>query len=133
MRWILLCAALFCVSPLHADTIRSKSGVTAHVAAGTGSAFQCVVDKIEATGYRIKFMRGFGHGTVRGSKHPSGYAIDINQIARNVTTPRLPAGTTSMAASCGVFHGAQWRNADAGHFEISSGRREYSARRKRRR
>lgn len=128
---IALC--LFTIGAAQAGTIRSRSGATAQVSPSATGAFQCLVDKLDATGYQIKFMGGFRrHGSVAASKHPHGLALDINQYARNIVRPALPAGTTAMAAGCGLFHGAIWRRADAGHFEVPrSGRLEVSARSRR--
>lgn len=118
----IVAAALCCwpvVAP--AGVVRAKSGATAHVADGTTGAFQCLVGRLESQGYPVRFMRGFGRGTVRGSLHPSGHAIDINQTARGRTTPRMPGNEIALAASCGVLSGAVWRNNDSGHFQISDG------------
>ncbi len=77
---------------------------------------------LEATGYRIHFMGGYRRSKIAGtniwSKHASGRAIDINQVGRNRVTRRLPASASGIASACGLFHGAHWRHADAGHFEV---------------
>jgi hypothetical protein len=80
--------------------------------------FQKLLDWLEQNGYKVAFARGYGRGTVRHSLHPSGMAIDINQVARNRVTRRYPAGTTEYAASLGIFHGSKWRSGDYGHFQI---------------
>ena len=99
--------------------IRSSSGRTATVAASAAASFRCLIGKLEAAGYRIDFMGGWRrHGSVPRSKHPAGLAIDINQTARNRVTRAFPKGTNAMAASCGLKHGAVWRDADGGHFEV---------------
>jgi hypothetical protein len=128
---IAVAAISFC-APAYAGTVRAKSGATARVADGATSNFQCLVSKLEGQGYPVKFMRGYGHGTVRGSLHPSGMALDVNQTARGRTTPRMPHNEISLAASCGLLSGAVWRNNDSGHFQKGgySGRRH--ARRHRR-
>lgn len=101
-----------------AGTIRSKSGATANVADRAHSAFQCLIDKLDAQGYAIKFMGGYRrHGSVRGSLHPAGLALDINQYSRNVTRPRMPGNEIELANSCGLVSGAQWHHADSGHFQ----------------
>lgn len=79
--------------------------------------FQCLITKLEAVGYRIDFMGGYA-GRGNSSAHPTGNALDINQIARNVVKRRLPENTTEMAADCGLVHGATWDNPDQGHFEM---------------
>lgn len=99
--------------------IRSVSGATAHVAASATSAFQCLVSKLDNQGYRIKFMGGWrAHGSVRGSLHPAGLALDINQYSRNITRPRMPSNEITLANSCGLISGAQWANGDSGHFQL---------------
>ena len=122
MRIAALAAALAfaCVaSSSHAGTVRSRSGATAHVADRAVSAFQCLVDRLDASGYRIRFMGGYRrHGSVKHSLHPAGLALDINQYARNITRPRIPPTATSMARACGLIHGEVWGWADAGHFQL---------------
>lgn len=110
--------AAFCFTA-EAATVRARSGATAQVAAGSAGKFQCLIDRLEGSGVSIKFMGGYrAHGSVRGSLHPSGRALDINQYARNVTRPHVPAGIGNAAASaCGLIHGAVWRHADGGHFQ----------------
>lgn len=116
-------AMLLACNPAHASTvIHSRSGARATVNSAYASRFICLIHKLEAVGYRIQFMGGYRHtkiaGTNHWSKHASGAAIDINQTARNRVTRRFPHGVSSMAASCGLFHGALWRNPDTGHFEV---------------
>lgn len=112
--------------------VRSASGATAHVAAGATGAFQCLVSALESAGYPIRFMGGWrAHGSVRGSLHPAGLALDVNQIRRNVTTPRMPSNEISLASGCGLISGAVWRNADSGHFQLggwAGGHRHYALR-----
>lgn len=119
MKKVILAAGLcLLASSALAENVHSKSGANATVAASAAGAFQCLVDGLEAIGYRIHFMGGWRkHGSVRGSLHPAGLALDINQYGRNVVRPSLPAGATGIAQSCGLIHGAVWRNADAGHFQ----------------
>jgi hypothetical protein len=120
MKKSLLIAVAILVSGggVHAATVRSKTGATAHVADDAASRFQCLIDRLDGSGYPIKFMGGFGP---RGnpSKHPSGHALDVNQFARNVMRPHIPSGATAYAEACGLFHGALWSGSpDAGHFEV---------------
>lgn len=127
-------AILLVAAPAVAGQVVSRSGARAQVADAAAGPFQCLVDRLEGAGYPIRFMGGWRrHGSVRHSLHPAGLALDVNQIARNVTRPRMPAGATGWAASCGVLHGAIWRNPDAGHFQIGGewprkGRRRASRR-----
>lgn len=108
----------FLAVPANAGNIHSHSGATAQVAQAAAGAFQCLVDGLDGIGYQIHFMGGWrAHGSVRGSLHPAGLALDINQYARNVTRPRMPSAATGIASSCGLIHGAVWRNADTGHFQ----------------
>lgn len=117
--------------PVDAATIRSKSGVTAQVAAAALGPLQCVVDALEAAGYPVRFLGGWrARGSVRGSLHPMGMALDINQVARNRTVPRMPASEIAIARACGAVSGAQWAHGDSGHFQV--GGWEGSARRRQR-
>jgi hypothetical protein len=82
---------------------------------------QCVVDFVEQAGVKITAMRGYGRGTVRGSLHPSGRAIDINQYARDATRPQVPRQIANDAADkCGVVSGARWSYPDNGHWNLKS-------------
>lgn len=107
------------------NIVRSSTGVRVRVAPGARSALQCVVDYVEAHGVKIVSMRGYGHGTVRGSLHPSGRALDINQTDRDVTRPAVPRHVSNGAADkCGVTSGARWHDADNGHWNLTmQGRR----------
>lgn len=91
---------------------------------------QCVLDGLRAAGYPVRFARGLGAGSVPGSLHPAGLAMDVNQVARGVTTPRMPSSEIAIASSCGVISGAQWANNDSGHFQLGgwsgTGRRGHS-------
>jgi len=120
MTRIFLAAALLCLPTLSlAGTVHSKSGATARVADRAVSAFQCLVRKLDAAGYPIRFMGGWrARGSVKASLHPSGLALDINQVARNVTRPRMPRNEIALAHSCGLIAGAQWGWADSGHFQL---------------
>lgn len=111
-----------------AGVVRSASGAVAHVAPVAAARFQCFVDRLERQGYPIRFMGGWrAHGSVRHSLHPSGLALDINQIGRNRTRPRMPGNEIALAQGCGLVAGAQWRGSpDSGHVQIGgwTGRRE---------
>lgn len=99
--------------------VKAASGAVAYVAKSATAAFQCVVTALEAAGYPIKEMGGFAsRGHIRHSLHYSGLALDINQIERNVTRPRMPANEIEIARGCGLTSGASWGYADSGHFEI---------------
>ncbi len=111
--------AAFTTTANASSIVRSASGATARVSAAHAGKFQCLVSALDRSGYKIDFMGGWrSHGSVARSKHPMGLALDINQTGRNRVTRRLPASTTAMASRCGLFHGALWRSADAGHFEV---------------
>lgn len=97
----------------------AKSGARASVSTAAMPHFQCLLDKLEGTGYRIDFMGGYA-SRGNSSAHPTGNALDINQTARNRVTRALPYGTTQMAESCGLVHGAVWSNPDGGHFELAN-------------
>lgn len=106
-------------SQARGDTVASRSGVKIKVAPSARAALQCVVDHVEAAGVRIKFMRGYGPGTVPRSLHPPGRALDINQLSRDVTRPHVPRHVSNAAADrCGVISGARWGYADNGHWNL---------------
>lgn len=115
-----------------AGIVRSASGAAANVAPHAAAAFQCLVTALDNSGYPIKFMGGFRrHGSVRGSLHPAGLALDVNQIRRNVTVPPMPRNEVALANSCNLVSGAQWSAGDSGHFQFGGwageGRRRYAS------
>lgn len=111
-------AAVQLVAPGRA-VIYSKNRVKAYVAAGAAPKFQCVVDRLEAAGYPIKEMGGFGSRPHNASAHPTGHAIDINQQDRDVTSPPMSRSlASSIAHACQVKSGGDWANGDLGHFEM---------------
>lgn len=114
--------------------VRSASGATAHVAASATGAFQCLVSALDRQGYPIRFMGGWrAHGSVRGSLHPAGLALDVNQLSRNVTRPAMPGNEVALANGCGLISGHQWAHGDSGHFQLggwAGGRRHYASRRR---
>ena len=102
------------------STVRSSTGIVVRVAPAARASLQCVVDYVERAGVKITSMRGYGRGTVRESVHPIGYALDINQYARNKTRPHVPPGVSNAAGeSCGVISGAGWNDKDNGHWNLS--------------
>lgn len=113
--------------------VKAASGAVAYVAGSTTHAFQCVIDKLEAEGYHIKFMGGYAnHGHIRHSLHYSGHALDINQLGRGVTSPRMPSNEIAIANGCGLISGAQWADNDSGHFQMggyAGGGTRYASRR----
>lgn len=107
--------------------VRARSGALAKVASSAVGAFQCVIDALEHEGYPVKFMGGLSAGHMRNSLHHVGLALDINQYARNVTKPHMPSNEISLAHSCGLTSGAEWRHGDSGHFQV--GGSHYAGRR----
>lgn len=112
-------AAVLLTTPASALTaVHSRSGARAYVSEGSAQKFQCLIDRMDAAGIPIRFMGGWrAHGSVRHSLHPLGKALDINQHARNVTSPVVPHSATEMAEGCGLVSGARWGYADNGHFQ----------------
>jgi hypothetical protein len=104
------------------NMVKASNGATAQVNPKYTGRFQCLVRGLEAAGYHIDFMGGYRHSKIAGtghwSKHATGRALDINQVGRNRVTRRLPASASAIASRCGLYHGAGWRHADAGHFEV---------------
>ena len=129
--------AALAATPGETAQVTSRGGMNIRVADAAAGPLQCVVNALEAQGYLARFGRGYGHGTVRGSLHPAGMAMDINQTARGRTTPRMPSNEIQIAQSCGVISGAVWANNDSGHFQVGgwggSGRAHHRHRRHHRR
>ncbi len=99
--------------------IRASTGAVAYVAAHAAVAFQCVINALEGSGYRIREMGGWAsRGHIRHSLHYRGIAVDINQVERNVTSPPMPKNEVAIANACGLISGAQWANGDSGHFQL---------------
>jgi hypothetical protein len=125
-----LSALSACMGPtVMSGIVRASSGAVARVAAHATESFQCIVNSLERHGYPVRFMGGLSSGHMRNSLHHVGLALDVNQIARNVTKPRMPSNEVELANSCGLVSGAQWRNADSGHFQLggySSGRSRFA-------
>ena len=102
------------------NVVRSSTGITVRVAPAARASLQCVVDHVERAGVRIASMRGYGRGSVSASVHPIGYALDINQTARNRTNPHVPPAVSNAAGeACGVISGATWGDRDNGHWNLS--------------
>jgi hypothetical protein len=91
----------------------------AYVAHHATEAFQCLINKLEAQGYPVHEMGGYARGGhIRHSLHYSGRALDVNQLSRGVTKPRMPDNEIALANACGLISGAQWVNNDSGHFQL---------------
>ena len=116
LQTTLTAAALFAVcTTVQAATVTSRSGHHASVSSAFAPHIQCFIHKLDASGYRIDFMTGYA---ARGnpSAHPTGNAIDINQLSFGHVTRRFPSNYNSMAESCGVYSGSNF--GDYGHFEM---------------
>ena len=121
VAFIVLTMLVGLLSHAEAATVKSRSGILIHVAENARSALQCVVNYVEKAGVRIVSMRGYGPGTIAHSLHPSGQAIDINQVGRGVfgRNPRVPGRVADKAADkCGVISGNRWANNDLGHWNL---------------
>lgn len=95
----------------------ASSGARTSVSTVARPHFQCLLGKLETAGYRIDDLGGYA-SRGNASAHPTGNALDINQVSRNVVTRPLPPNATEMARDCGLVHGAVWSNPDQGHFEM---------------
>ena len=93
----------------------AHSGATASVSSHALPHFQCLVNRLEAAGYRIAFMGGFARRS-NPSAHPTGNAVDINQTGFGRVTRRFPSNVEEMCLACGVYSGAHF--GDYGHFEL---------------
>ena len=128
-RYALIALVLLFTTAAHAGKVHSQSGVFATVADSSVQSFQCLINQLELQRYPIKFMRGCGKGSVRGSLHPACMALDINQTRRHVTVPRMPSNEIALANGCGLISGAQWHgNPDSGHFQLGGWSGKYAAR-----
>lgn len=114
----LLLTLILLTAPASAATV-GVGNARATVADSAARPFQCVLDALTARGYPVRFVGGWrAHGSVRGSLHPRGLAMDVNQTGRGRTVPRMPPDEVELARACGVVSGASWRNGDSGHFQI---------------
>lgn len=96
----------------------ASTGAKTSVSTVARPNFVCLLNKLEAVGYRIDFMGGYA-SRGNSSAHPTGNALDINQTGRNVVTRRLPANVNEIARECKLVHGGTWpNNPDQGHFEM---------------
>lgn len=120
MRLLLttLAASVGLMASAGAATIGLPGGPHAEVAGAAAPALQCVLTALRGQGYPVRFIRGYGRGSVRGSLHPAGMALDVNQTARGRTVPRMPSNEIALAGNCGAISGAAWRNNDSGHFQV---------------
>jgi hypothetical protein len=104
-------------------TIQSPcSKATAKIDRGVAGAFRGLLGDLCRQGYKPRFMGGWRRGQCAPPrhKHPCGWAIDIDQVARGRVTQRQPGNVNAMARRWGLLHGAEWRNNDRGHFEVIS-------------
>lgn len=128
LRIKIIAASVLLSTVAEATMVKSQYGASARVHPSAQPKFQCLVNKIDASGYRIKFMTGYTINRPGYSWHPHGKALDIDQHRRNVAGVKgriyvpLPRASTSWAIQCGLFAGANWRrNPDFGHFQLGGG------------
>ena len=104
------------------NLVKSKSGATARVNPTAQKRFQCLINKLDDSGYKIEFMGGYGSRPNNYSLHPSGRALDIDQVARGrlVRGKHYPKSVNinQAARKCGLLHGAEWADSDYGHFQV---------------
>lgn len=92
------------------------------------SPMQCVLNSLKSRSYTPR--RGgvgcFGYRPHNRSAHPGGYACDVEQSGRNITTLNRHFSYSqqiSMAVGCKAVSGCKWRGRkgpDCGHFEQRS-------------
>lgn len=100
-------------------TLSTSRGLTYRVAASAAAAFNGFVHAVEAEGVKISSIGGWRpHGSVRGSLHPLGLAIDINQTARNATSGFMHH-VGALASRFGLLSGCAFRHPDCGHVEVA--------------
>jgi len=119
-------------SQAHAGLVqcRTTSGHTFLVAAAARDKLCGFVQALEATGHSIAHIHGWrAHGSVPGSLHPIGMAIDICQSRRNrVDCGYDPRRFTALAHRFGLMSGCEFRRPDCGHFQIAGVHRDHGAR-----
>jgi len=119
-------------SQAHAGLVqcRTKSGHTFRVAAAGRDALCGFVHAFEATGHSIAHIHGWrAHGSVPGSLHPVGMAIDICQTGHNrVNCGYDPWRFTVLAHRFGLMSGCEFRRPDCGHFQVAGLHRDRAAR-----
>lgn len=105
----------------------SACGAHAYVSSHYASRFQGFVTELCKSGYRIREMGGWrSWGSCWGcNMHPRALALDVNQLARNLTRPRMPKSVSAMAVRHGLYPGAYFSSPDTGHFEVA-GIKNYS-------
>jgi hypothetical protein len=92
-------------------------------------ALKCVVNGLQKAGLPIKTLWGYGCRPLSNSNHPRGLAVDVDQYARDRTSPPVPRQQgVDIARSCNVTSGAVLRNPENGHFEVRSMSRGAQAR-----
>jgi hypothetical protein len=99
------------------NLVDCKSGASTSVSDAMLPHAQCLLRWLDAMGYPVREIGGYGERH-NPSAHPTGNALDVNQLSRNVVSVRFPAGVTQAASNCGLVHGAIWSYPDTGHFEM---------------
>lgn len=103
-------------------------GKTAQVNKEYASAFQGLLDNLDASGYKINSLGGYVDRDVRNqpgvkSVHAHGGAIDINPAANplgSTLITDMPEGIGKVAAGLGLGWGGNWRSKkDAMHFSAA--------------
>jgi hypothetical protein len=103
-------------------------GKTAQVNKEYASAFQGLLDNLDASGYKINSLGGYVDRDVRNqpgvkSVHAHGAAIDINPAANplgSTLITDMPEGIGKVAAGLGLGWGGNWRSKkDAMHFSAA--------------
>lgn len=100
-----------------AGDLVAANGRSANVSAAALPHFRCLVAWLEGAGYQIDFMTGYAARPGNPSAHPTGNALDINQIDRGRVTRPFPAGVDGAARGCGLTPGSSF--GDTGHFEMA--------------
>jgi hypothetical protein len=112
----------------HAGLVQcqTKSGHTFRVAGTARDALCGFVHAVEARGHTLGHVGGWRpHGSVPGSLHPMGMAIDICQTGHNhVNCGYDPRSLTTLAHQFGLMSGCEFRRPDCGHFQVAGIRRD---------
>jgi hypothetical protein len=119
-------------SQAHAGLVQcqTKAGHTFQVAVAARRQLCGFVHAFEATGHSIAHVHGWRpHGSVPGSLHPIGMAIDICQTGHNrVNCGYNPRRFTALAHQFGLMSGCEFRSPDCGHFQVAGVHRHHVAR-----
>ena len=121
------------ISPTHQDapmknglvTVSTAAGIPITVASHLAHKFQGFIADLVARGYKPRHIGSYANCChVRGSRHYSGAAIDVDQYGWGKTAKPM-YHVADLAAKWGLRDGCSFRHSDCGHIDdgVSLGRR----------